>query len=834
MSTDSSDNLLSSKLLSKTFGTRLFESEFFKVGNVSNLYDVSNRAHNAWELEFADLTSLIKDIKSGESRPKVAIATEDIVGPVRNGGIGTTYYYLSKMLADNGIDVSVLYMRGNHSEKETIEYWVDHYAKLGIKFVPVEDSYEKDNVISNSQRWVRPVYNLYQYLKDNHFDIVHVSEWRGTAYISLIAKQLGMQFSQTQFVIKCSSPWLWNRLYGNALVYNNADLTKMFFEKKSVELGDTVIGGSAHLIRWMISQGYDVKNDHTFVQPNVLLTDHLQSFIDNRTYNVEDIVDVSELVFFGRLEERKGITEFCDSIDILVEDYPDAFSKVKTISFMGKAGARLQSRPDISILDYIEIRSKNWTGIEVNILTEYQQYEALSYLLGGERLAVMPSRIENSSLAVYECLICGIPFIASYTGGTPELVDAKYHELVLFDTHPTCLAEILNTTLLRGAIIPLATFDNDQNNITWINFHKSFDHWNSLTAIPSNDVTDKQTPKVTIVIYHLDQPSRLAKTIESLQSQTHSDFDIVIVDDGSDKPESLETLQSLEELENVQVVRVKYFGPGYAYNYAVSEYVSHESYVYFTRAGNKLRLTDSLEQFCNAAEHSGSSLVTSFNYFSDGKVIKREIDFVENQNYNFFKHPKHDIDILVCVKAFKKTGGFNSDPHAVLETIEFSNELMLNGNKCMTIPEFLYSYDKQTGVSRVKRGVNFNSASFRVVRPYLIHSPGILNNILLVRDPNSRPRGSSSSGSIGFQPFKLRKNLKSLRKFTLRKVTRVVRRLAKFLYGVCKRFYKRNRYRVAKFGHTYIKPAIRKYPFLRWMEPPLKRLLEKYRAARRY
>ena len=70
--------------------------------------------------------------------------------------------------------------------------------------------------------------------------------------------------------------------------------------------------------------------------------------------------------------------------------------------------------------------------------------------VGGNRLAVMPSLIENSSLAVYEALICKVPFIASDSGGTPELVDPADHPYVLCAAHPVPLADRLALALERG------------------------------------------------------------------------------------------------------------------------------------------------------------------------------------------------------------------------------------------------------------------------------------------------------------------------------------------------------------------------------------------------
>ena len=60
-------------------------------------------------------------------------------------------------------------------------------------------------------------------------------------------------------------------------------------------------------------------------------------------------------------------------------------------------------------------------GLRLMFRTAMDADEARAYLCGGDRLAVMPSLRENSPCVVHECLESGIPFLASSSGGGPEL-----------------------------------------------------------------------------------------------------------------------------------------------------------------------------------------------------------------------------------------------------------------------------------------------------------------------------------------------------------------------------------------------------------------------------
>ena len=515
--------------------TKLLEDTISFLGERPDTRSLSVPDPDSWNSDFPNLEKVISlsdNNTADKSKGRICIATEDIVGPIRNGGIGTTYSFLSRMLAENGYDVSILYLRGSHSENGPIEDWVDYYADFGVKFVPVPDRFTDSHAHSEATRWLAPMYNLYLYLLEHPFDLVHVSEWRGSGYIAMLARKQGIALQNTKFLVKCSSPWLWNRLYGNHTINESIDVLKIYCERRSVELGDHVIGGSAHLIRWMKTQGYQVKQDSTFVQPNVVITDDLEEIAKNRTISFGDTVSVEEIVFFGRLESRKGLQVFCEAIQKLV----DKGVSIPPISFMGKEGSRLESRPELPILDYISEATKDW-GVEIQIHTSFQQQQALGYLMTENRLAVMPSLIENSSLAVYEACICGIPFLASNSGGTPEIMKGEYHDRVLFDPHPVPLSHLIEKVLINGAVVAECAFSNDRNNEIWLDYHRTM----LQQAAKEKEIVEesdriKEPISLDFLIYHTGDLRALEITLETLENHIGNDVGVIVLDDFSVDP----------------------------------------------------------------------------------------------------------------------------------------------------------------------------------------------------------------------------------------------------------------------------------------------------------
>jgi glycosyltransferase involved in cell wall biosynthesis len=435
------------------------------VGEIDGL---APRAPGAWSLQLPNLSALPEG-REPWRKLRCCIATEDIAGPVRNGGIGTTYANLAELLVQLGHESTILYLKGAEVETGDLDHWVAHYAEKGVHFVPVPNYAEREGFRSHADRWLRSPYNMMRYLQEHPMDVVHVSEWRGCGYLSLAAKRQGVAFADTLFIVKTSSPWMWNRLYGAEPLERLDDLAKIYAERRSVELGDVVIGGSLHLLRWMSSQGYRLPAGRAFVQPNVVTFDNLRDLLGRRSVERGARMTFDEFVFFGRLEGRKGLFVFCQAVERLIRL---GVPLPPTITFMGKEGRRLTSRPDLTSLEYIAEATRDWPT-EVKVITDYQQHQALEYLLDGPRLAVMPSVIENSSMAIYEAAICGIPCVASNVGGNMELVAEADWPHIFCEPHPRSLGDKLIEALEIGGYVPRPSFDNAANLDTWRRFHDS-------------------------------------------------------------------------------------------------------------------------------------------------------------------------------------------------------------------------------------------------------------------------------------------------------------------------------------------------------------------------
>ncbi|UMG91152.1 glycosyltransferase [Nocardioides sp. TF02-7] len=245
-------------------------------------------------------------------------------------------------------------------------------------------------------------------------------------------------------------------------------LAAAYAEQKCVELADRVVGGSAHLLSFMERVGYRIPDDHVHVQPNIVDFSNV-AVTDRRPGPPRrhgDVVRTRDLVFFGRLEQRKGIEIFCTAVDLLHErgEVPSS------VTFLGKWSGRLPAQGGITPEEYVAEKSRTW-ACPVTVVTDRNQPEALELLCEKDVIAVMPSLIENSSMAVYETLEQRVPFIATAVGGTPELVAEEDHPTCLVEPTAQALADRMEHAIRDGQVIARPRFSNEQNLRVWYGFH---------------------------------------------------------------------------------------------------------------------------------------------------------------------------------------------------------------------------------------------------------------------------------------------------------------------------------------------------------------------------
>ncbi len=659
------------------------------------------------------------------------------------------------MLADEGHQVTVLFLKGKRVENETAEYWIDWYAQLGIEFVPLP--FESTLQHGFAPFWQRRYYSFYRWLSEqDRFDVVHTSEWRGGAYYALAAKRLSLRFQNTLFLVKASSPHIWNRHYQMRTIENDSMLACSHAEQKTIEWADIVISGSAHLLSFMEDVGYALPEGRLYVQPNVIDLEELDVNEQRPNYNYGQKVKSDELVFFGRLEARKGLEIFCDALDSIAKGPVQP----KKVYFLGKQGQNMPSHPDLPNIQYIKWKAENWP-FPVEVISDRDQKDAISFLCEKPRIAVMPSIIENSTMAVYEALVHKIPFLATKVGGTQELIDAEYHGETLTAPEPTALASDLLRILEEGATVARASFDNAANLEIWRRFHTWLSHRLSNSTVAeviaelsydsSKFGEDRRpvrpigpapgqtpiSPKVAALVYHHDDVAGLNLTLQSVIRQNGSAFDeVLVITDGDVRSSDLRKYRQLKnDSDGVRFLDNAHKGFAQSVNDGV-ELVNADVLV-SVRAGDHILKPGFVEVIRTAFGHPHIQIASSV-YDHNQRVGKDDLSAVATafrylpMGGDLAAHVFHDGALggscfAVRRDLFLNLGGFHAAYHVSHIETEFLARSIVKGEELWIIPDVLYECLNDTA----RMDFNRLSGRYMRVKPFLDGAPYSVKRLFL-------------------------------------------------------------------------------------------------------
>ena len=543
-----------------------------------------------------------------DTAKRVCIATPDILGPIKNGGIGTAYHHMARQLARWGHEVVIAYVNANAGDKRQMaETWL-YYREFGVEF---EAIVPRPAVETELARVPAPGWALVEWLRmqERPFDVVHVPDWHGLGYGALLAKSLGLGFGETHFVVMGHSPSLWATEGSRQLVSTERELGWVFMERRCMELADTAICVSAHLLGWMREAGYALPA-RSFVWPNVFpAPDPSAEAAAGRASR--DGARLEEVVFFGRLEPRKGLVLFIDAIDRLAR----RGRAPERVTFLGGVSPRIDG-PGL-----IGEASERWP-VEVRAITDHGSAEAVAYLSRPGRLAVIPSLLENSSIAVMECLHAGIPFVAAATGGTPELIAPEDRERALVAPDHIALGERIAELAAAPLRAVRARWEFERSLQVWRRWHGQETVFEASAQRFAQRARHAQaeTPLVTVCIVHHERPELVRMAVDSVYAQDYPALEAVLVDDGSEGAEALAALAVIEgefAERGWAVVRQENRYLGAARNAAAAR--ARGEWLLFLDDDNLL-FPDAVSRLVRAARFSGADCVpaASIRFFGEG------------------------------------------------------------------------------------------------------------------------------------------------------------------------------------------------------------------------
>jgi glycosyltransferase involved in cell wall biosynthesis len=459
-------------------------------------------------------SAALPDVASA-AKPRICIVSAEIVGPHKNGGIGTAMTGLAETLAGHGLPVTILYTGSVWSVIDNFNWWRDKYAAIGIDFHALQ---ARDTVkiggplklVGFPTPWL-----VYDFLRERSFDVIHFNDTIGEGFYCLAAKRLGIAFRDALLMVALHSPSQWVLELNSQLPDSILYAAFSYAERLSVQCADVLWAPSRYLVGWLrdqdfklpaviVNQQYVMPTAQLFVADRAKFSQHEALRDTLRPHRAP-----SEIVFFGRLEERKGIGLFCDALDVEGEFIAQ---RGISVTFLGKPVLR----SGVSSDDYLKMRGQAWP-FRWRIISDYGQQEAVAYLRNANALAVMPSPFDNSPCTIYEALSFGIPFIASRTGGIPELIAETDHARVLFDYSSPAIAAALRRAIADGIECAQPALAPGTARRQWLNAHLGWRGWLEAARPRHGARNIVECPSMLVIIDDRGDAGNLERTLESLR-----------------------------------------------------------------------------------------------------------------------------------------------------------------------------------------------------------------------------------------------------------------------------------------------------------------------------
>jgi glycosyltransferase involved in cell wall biosynthesis len=363
---------------------------------------------------------------------RITIVASELLGRPGTGGAGTADSLLAVALARHGHQVDLLIASGREIGQLSPE-WTSRYESAGVSVRVLE------RLPGVRPQYLAPTLEVFRALRDGPPEVAIADDWRGLAYAALRARQTALALRDTAFVIHCHGPGRVLTEFAQKVPDTLERFGEGVIERASIECADAVVSPTRWVLDWMCAHRWPVRHS-----AQVIPYLRQSAALDEAPERAETAQRVLRLAFFGQLREGKGIRIFLGALGALE---PGLLDGVELI-FLGSQRGRWTSDHVLAALS----PAVKQRLAEVRFEPQLEREAALVELLRPGTLAVMPSLLDNAPNTVSECIEHGIPFVATETGGIPELVADADRERVLCRPTADGVAEALTRALTSGPV----------------------------------------------------------------------------------------------------------------------------------------------------------------------------------------------------------------------------------------------------------------------------------------------------------------------------------------------------------------------------------------------
>ncbi len=644
-----------------------------------------------------------------EAALSLCVVTPDVAGQGFHADAGSSQVALAETLAQAGHQVTLLHTEGLYGEGLSASYWRKFFAARGIHYVLLPAS--RQIPVEATESCCR-AYETYLWLKEKTFAAVHFPETHGIGFYSLLAKRQGLAFLETRFCVHAHSPRAWRRSASQQFLNQPGELELDFLEQECFRRADALTTSTRFMRGWLEEQKWPLPEERQWCPTPITPA---------AAAPANDTQQIRELAYLGVLSECPALALFCDALDRL------GASSLREIAIRFTDDSSTVNTP--KALAYLYERGRQWT-FPWRITTIVPTTEAVTARKEA-RLVILSSPQENSPVNVRRCLAWGVPFLAAHSAGVAELIHPEDHAQALYPGTAAALTAAIQKALRHG-IRPARPAGQHEAIQQWLQWHED---WATRRHPPAAGESEPQ-PLVSVCLIHFNRPELLTQALASLRAQDYPHFEVVLVDDGSTKPEAIAFLAALElefKQRGWQIVRQENRYLGAARNNGARH--TRGEYLIFMDDDNFAK-PHQISTFMRIARATGAEIVTSAMDLFTGTAAppanrrpqKRWIFLGGAAGTGTFRNCFGDANGCIRRETFLRLGGFTEDYGITHEDWEFYARATLQGCRFETTPEALFHYRvaDQSMIRSTPRYANH----LRSLRPYASAVPEPLRGLI--------------------------------------------------------------------------------------------------------
>lgn len=626
----------------------------------------------------------------GPNKPKsMCILTRELYGTFSLSDAGAAVLGLAQHLSEAGETVTLVWI-----PPIEVANLLDGAARLKVA-ERLSENYLIDLQIVTDSAFLSPHLHspekaslaAYYFLKSKSFDEVYCALEGGLAYYTLLAKELDLLDTKWPFTLLVHTPAEWVVAADKSFLSSLKDIAVHYMERYCLENASLAIFNSQYIKDWVAKKGWQFPAKSKVLLP---LLPHELRLTGQKTAPVSRSGGSREIGIWPGWEFQRGLVLLCDALDKLALSGKTDL----TINFFGPFSRLLGEHTGGLIVR----RARQWP-FTVRFFPRLTEKESLDYLLQKKGTAVFPDLMSSGSRILRACIEAGVPLIATNAGSTPELIDAA-GKRKLHEPSAAQIADGIGQAMSRPGKRVQPSQSRHEVEKSWELYRKTLRRQKEAQGQASRKTQIGKPKLVTIVIAHYERPKFLADAVKSVEQQDYPNIEVILVDDGSTKSDSLAFLKSLDprfRKRGWKIIRQKNKYLGAARNAGIK--AAHGAYILFLDDDNAL-LSHAVSTFVKAIEASGADICTSVSKIFIGPHLPKNPDDGRIEYFPlggsldcaFVHNSFGDANAIIRREVFTKIGYLLEDYGFVASDWEFFTRAALHDLKIRIIPEATYWY----------------------------------------------------------------------------------------------------------------------------------------------